>query len=141
MKRAGYLLIPLLVCSYIATTMGIASHTCDAEGTIQFRLLTGASLCHHKDMGHREEVDDHEACGCNRHGDHCCHTSVYVLDNARKIVEGVRIDAPEGLDVVILWARSNNIFVLYELTLRAFHAATIVLGPDGGFASITPLRV
>ncbi|MCL2502482.1 MAG: hypothetical protein FWE99_05055 [Bacteroidales bacterium] len=136
----SYAFPPLLVCAYVAVTMGFALHVCAAEGSSKLLLMTGESPCHHQHTGDHEEDHDHKDCGCDEHDDRCCHTLVYILDEAQNVMDYVKINVPDAWNTISLRA-SKDIPVLYGSALPVLYTADIVRGPDGGLTSITPLRL
>ena len=127
----SYLFFPLWVCMYMTATMGFGLHFCDVEGSSKLLLMAGESPCHHNQHENEEE---------ERHDDRCCHTLVYVLDEAQNCSDYVKLDAPEVVDIAPL--RSfMTIPVLSALSLCAFYVADIVYGPGGGLALVAPLRL
>jgi len=140
MKSAvSYLFSALLICVYMVTTMGFGVHICSTRGTSQVKLLAGEEMCVH-DGGHNINHGQ-KACGCDEHDDDsCCHTLIYILDNAQDVANQIKIDAPKVvLDVAL--QINFNICTLSDATDTAFYAANVVRGPGGGIDAITPLRL
>ena len=124
---ATYLFLPLMICIYIAGTMGLGVHICDSEGSSKLLLMAGALPCHHK---HMEEP----------HDDHCCRTLVYIIDKAQNVTDGIKVDAPVALSIAPLWA-SVVVPAVFALATPLFLADDIVYGPEGGLAFVAPLRL
>ena len=133
----SYLLPVLLICVYMATSMGIGVHTCSTEGSLQVKLLAGEEVCNHH---HDQECDhEHKACGCDAHDSRCCHTLVYRLDKDQDVVTKIEIDISKLSLGIALYTPFSNPSVCSHQTTPLHSIADIVCGPGGG--QLTPLRL
>ena len=124
----SYLLAPLLLCAYLAATVGFEVHSCTVEGSSKLRLMTGQSPCQHND------------CGCHTHDDRCCQTSVYVIDDDQNTADYTKI-VVLAFVLVIAWHNTfSDIYIPYDTTALDIDAYTIVFGPGGGLSAFAPLR-
>ena len=124
--------------------MGFGVHICSTDGTSQVKLLAVEGMCVHEhvhvDGGDTFMEHGHKACGCDEHDDSCCHTLIYILDNAQDVASQITIDAPKVvLDVAMQINYNDHIFC--NAADAAFYAVNIVRGPGGGLDAITPLRL
>jgi hypothetical protein len=125
--------------------MGFTVHTCFKDNTSSVVFLVDETPCtctHHAEQD-KENIPE---CCCKpdiqeEPDDQCCDTFLYVLDTAQSIGDYLEVEAPVAVWTIAPQTTSNHLHILYETTATAFHAATIVRGPDGGLASITPLRL
>jgi|GEM_PF-2437752 len=147
MKRAGlYILLVGFVCVYMTMNMGFGVHRCSKDGTSKIMLLTREMpcSCNH----HDKEQDNGGRSECCRNSnkqdepdDRCCETLLCVLDTEQTVAECVQVEAQTPVWTVAPQTTAKDLCIFCQSTTTAFHAAGIVLGPDGGLDSIIPLRL
>ena len=146
MKSAiSTLFFPLLVCVYLGTIIGFEVHTCGMEGVSRVTWITKENTCSCCCCADHTVIKD--CCGnaIEQEEDmdnHCCETSVYILDNVHNVTISATTKAAPAvvLDAAPLTA-SGLLFACNDHTVQHYSTVKIVHGPDGGLASITPLRL
>ena len=124
---ASYLFTPLLLCAYLAATIGFEVHSCTVEGSCKMRLMTGQSPCQHE-------------CNCFTHDDQCCQTSVYVMDDEQNIADYTKIVVPTVVLDIVWHNTFSNSETLYDTAAFVMCTATIAFGPCRGLSALVPLR-
>jgi len=150
MKRDSfYILLLGVVCVYITMNVGYGMHNCSKDGTSKVMLLTQEKPCSCNHHDKEPDNDDLPEC-CRNAGqpdepdepdDRCCETLIYILDTEQTVADCIQVKVPVAVWAVVPQIINNDLCVLYESTLVAFHVAGIALGPNGGLDSITPLRL
>ncbi len=74
-KTVSKILSLLFLVLYISATMGFSIHKCNTEGTLQLMIMCGADVCDHE----HKDVAGSGCCG-EHHGEGCCSTVVFVLE-------------------------------------------------------------
>ena len=148
MKKVGsYIFLSLLLSVYMITSMGFEVHTCFKEGNSKVIFLADETPCtckHHKS----DDMDSSAPDSCcsqpveqEEPEDLCCYTSIYILNPEQNVVDYLKVGAPKVLLAFTAPTMYNNLNILNNNTFSAFHVANAAPGPDGGLASITPLRL
>jgi len=125
--------------------MGFMVHFCPKENTSCVIFIVEKTPC---TCAHHEWQDDERIpeCCCkpqteDEPDDLCCDTLLFVLDAAQSVVDYLKVEVPMEVLAIAPQITYNSLRIFHETAVTAFHATNIVSGPDGGLASITPLRL
>ena len=152
---SSYILLPMVICVYLFTNLGFEVHTCSKNGTSITMLISGKAAkccCSNRSSAPNSEQscccaqnDDSTSTGCCGSGDgpcKCCHSSVYVLDEAQNITDYTIVADPTVVvSIPFQAAFLDTLFTYEDAAAVAFHAARLLFGPGRGLSAITPLRL
>lgn len=147
MKKVGsYIFLSALACVYMTMNMGFTLHLCPKDNTscVVFLVEKTPCTCTHHYRGQDEENIPECCCQTDTQeepSDLCCDTFLYILDTAQSIVDYLKVEGQMDVLAIAPHITFDNFCILCEAVFTAFHAANIVQGPDGGLASIIPLRL
>ena len=146
-SAASYISLSLLLCAYLVTNMGIEVHKCTFDGSIQIMLMAGQVPCQHGccckgecSCGNTGTHIQKEACGCHKHGDHCCQSHIYTIEDDQNTVDDIKIIAPTSVSNLFLHHSFGHIYTFHYTATLDICAANIVFGPSRGLSTCAPLR-